>query len=177
MREMKRVHYIAAEVFGYSYDNYQDHLEGGNACFTRYMPDDISTLERAAGESWDRKRLAKALAIGEDKVEGWLRACREGKDSVDTPDPVQAFRKGVGYSIKHALEGGLEDEDSIQRLITQICYRVADLGSLIKHSGKQLADYSEKLRDETEADAKFNTEWFNRQFPSRVDDQPDENEA
>ncbi len=41
MREMRRIHPLAAEVFAYSYDHYQDHLEIGNARFTRYMPDDI----------------------------------------------------------------------------------------------------------------------------------------
>ncbi len=51
MREMRRIHSLAAEVFGYSYDHDQDHLEVGNTRFNRYVPDDIRTFERAEIDS------------------------------------------------------------------------------------------------------------------------------
>ena len=171
MSPMRRKHLLAAEVYGYSYDHYQDHLEARNVRFTRMMPDDIDIFERAEREGWDSSRLAKALEIDEDKIEEWRRAYQEAKEILDAPTPVQAFRRGIRASIKRALEEGLEEEAAIERLITQICYRVADPGYLIEMERKQLSDYSFELREETEADR----EYRNQQFIQRH--KPDQEEA
>ena len=108
MPPLTRKHMLAAEVFGYSYDNYANHLGDlpgmGNARFEKYMPHDIGLLERAEREEWDASRLAKALEIEQDRVELYQSLYREAKDIVDAPTLVQSFRRGVRYSIEHALQ-------------------------------------------------------------------------
>jgi hypothetical protein len=41
----------------------------------------------------------------------------------------------------------LGDEPSIERLLTQICYRAADLAFLLDRKGETLSQYSERLRE------------------------------
>jgi hypothetical protein len=52
----------------------------------------------------------------------------------------------VRYSIKYAVEEGLETEEDFDQLATQICYRAADLAVLLEIEDKQLSDYSRELR-------------------------------
>ncbi len=61
MQRLTRKQMLAAEVFGYSYDHYADHLGIGHERFEKLMPDDIDVLEQAEQEGWDAKRLAKAF--------------------------------------------------------------------------------------------------------------------
>lgn len=85
----------------------------------------------------------------------WQRVYQESKEIVDAPTLVQFFRRGVRYSIQVAVEGGLADEASIDRLVTQICYRAADLGFRLDMAGELLSDYSEELRTETKYDMEY----------------------
>ena len=52
------------------------------------------------------------------------------------------------YSIKYAVETGLETEEDIDMLVTQIRYRAADLAVLLEIEDKRLSDYSRELRRE-----------------------------
>ncbi len=124
------------------------------------MPDDVDTLARAERENWDAARIARKMEIPEDPVAGYQRAYRNAKAIVDAPSPAEAFRRGVGVSIKRALEEGLNDEGAVERLVTQIGYRAADLGFLLDMEGKRLSEYSEELRHETEYDAQYHRERF-----------------
>ena len=56
------------------------------------------------------------------------------------------------YSIQYDVEKGLKDQDDIERLVTQICYRAADLAYLLDMEGKRLSDYSHDLRETTGLD-------------------------
>lgn len=56
--------------------------------------------------------------------------------------------RGVRHSIELAVAEGLRDEPSIERLVTQICYRAADLAVLLKRERKPLRNYSDDLRRE-----------------------------
>ena len=152
MRQLTRKEMLAAEVFGYSYANYQNHLGIGNIRFEQLMPDAVDTLERAEQEDWDSFRIAQAIDIEEGKVELWQRLYREAKEIVDAPTSAESFRRGVRVSIRYAVEKGLADETSIERLVTQICYRVADFGYLLDLDKQQLSYYSKHLREETEPD-------------------------
>ncbi len=143
---------IAAELFGYSYAHYENHLGIGNVRFDKLMPDDVDIMKRSEQEGWHSSRLAQAIEISEEKVELWQRKYREAKEIVDAPTPAEAFRRGIRHSIQHAVEEGLKDKASIERLITQICYRAADFGFCLDMEKKQLSDYSEELREETEYD-------------------------
>ncbi len=148
---MTRRQLLAAETFHYSYANYAAHL-GGNVRFDQLMPDDVDVLERAEHEDWDDARLAQALEIDEESVEDWRISYRRAKAIIDAPTPAEAFRRGVRFSIRDALEEGLTDEgdtqhpDAIEDLVVQICYRAADLAFLLDMTGLRLSDYSQELR-------------------------------
>jgi len=54
----------------------------------------------------------------------------------------------VKYSIQYAIKEELETEEDIDKLVTQICYRAADLAVLLDNEKKKLSDYSQELRRE-----------------------------
>ena len=145
---MNRKQLLAAETFAYSYANYADHLGIGNIRFDKLMPGDVDTLEQAEQEGWDDKRLAEALEVEEEDVDFWRISYQRAKEIVGASNPAEAFRRGVRYSIEDAIEEGLSTEEDIKALVTQICYRTADLAYLLDLEGKQLSDYSGELRKE-----------------------------
>ncbi|MFQ5793813.1 MAG: hypothetical protein ACE5JP_02035 [Candidatus Bipolaricaulia bacterium] len=155
MRRLTHREMLAAELFGYSYANYEDHLGIGNVRFEALMPREVDILEKAEREGWDKARIAQELSMPEAKVEGWLMKYREAKEIVDAPTLVQAFRRGVRQSIEKAVEAGWGDRASIERLVTQICYRAADLAYRLDMEGQRLSDLSEELREETEYDEEY----------------------
>jgi hypothetical protein len=136
----------------YSYANYDDHLGIGNVRFDKLMPDDVDTLEQAGQEGWDDARLAHALDVPEDKVEFWRESYRRAKEIVDAPTPAESFRRGVRYSILDTLEEGLAEDKAIERLVTRICYRAADLSYLLDLEDEILSTYSQELRASSAAD-------------------------
>jgi hypothetical protein len=145
---MNRYHLLAAEIFGYSYANYQDHLGIGNIRYERLMPDDARTLERAVAESWPVERVARELQVDEAEAQEALRAFRRARDVVDAENPAESFRWAVRQVIERAIAEGLGDENAVEQLVTQICYRAADLGFLLDREHKRLSRYSRHLRRE-----------------------------
>ena len=146
---MERKHFLAAELFAYSFANYADHL-GVNERFDKYMPDEVSTLETAERESWPDERVARALKCDVAEVPGWRDRFRRAVAIVDAPTPAEAFRRGVRDSIVQELREGLDSDAAIDRLVTQVCYRVADLAVLLQQADETLDDYSEDLRRDPE---------------------------
>jgi len=144
---MKRIHYLAAKTFFYSYDNYDDHL-GINERFDRLMPEEARVLEEALEGEIDINSLAKRLEVDEDGLLELLARAKNARRIVDASDPAEGFREAVRQSIEHAVKQGIQDEQAIQALAGQICYRAADLGFLLKQRGEQLCKYSEELRSE-----------------------------
>ncbi len=145
---MNRTQLLAAEIFGYSFANYADHLGIGNIRFERLMPADAKTLETAEREGWPAAKIAAALEVDVERAEELLEAFQRAREIVDAENPAEAFRNGVRFSIWHALEEGLRDPESIEKLVTQICYRAADLAFLLEREGKTLSRYSRHLRRE-----------------------------
>jgi hypothetical protein len=143
---MDRRYLLAAETFHYSYANYDGHLGIGNVRFDELMPNDVDILDLAEEEGWDDSRLADALEIDKELVPGARRSYRRAIAIVDAPTPAESFRRGVGFSIEDAVENGLTDEQEIEDLVTQICYRAADLAYLLNLRRERLSDYSEELR-------------------------------
>lgn len=99
MHRMSRKQLLAAEVFGYSYAQYAEHLGMGHGRFEKLMPHAVDVLQEAERDSWDASRLARVLDIGEEETRSWQRAHREAKDVVDAPTPAEAFRRGMGYQF------------------------------------------------------------------------------
>lgn len=147
---MKRRHFLAAELYSYSFDNYRSHLEVGNQRFTKYMPADVECLERAEAEGWSDEKIAKELDVALERVGELREGLKRARDVVDAPTPAEAFRRGVRYSIETAVEEGLASAEDIERLVVQICYRAADLSLLLDLEGRTLSDYSVALRAEPE---------------------------
>lgn len=144
---MKRIHLLAAEIFKYSYANYEDHL-GVNERFDELMPRDAKILETAIREKWSAKKVAEKLDVPIDWAKEIVITTKEALDIVDAENPAESFRKAVEQSIHHAMEEGLHSQEAIANLVTQICYRAADLGLLLEREGHSLSQYSRHLRKE-----------------------------
>ena len=145
---MNRAQLLAAEIFGYSFANYADHLGIGNVRYERLMPEDVETLETAEREGWPATKIAAALEVDIERAEEFLEAVQRAREVVDAENPAEAFRNGVRFSIWQALEEGLHDPESVEKLVTQICYRAADMAFLLERAGKTLSQYSRHLRRE-----------------------------
>ena len=144
---MNRIELLAAETFHYSYDNYDDHL-GVNARFDRLMPNAVKTLEKAVDEKWPLSRIAGELDIDPETAKNLLQSFERARLIVDAKNPAESFRTGVRFSIKDTVTAGLPDDKAIETLVTQICYRAADLSYLLKQQNRQLSEYSRELREE-----------------------------
>ena len=145
---MNRAQLLAAEIFGYRFANYADHLGIGNVRFERLMPQDAKTLETAEREGWPASKIAAALEVDVERAEELREAFQRAREVVDAENPAEAFRNGVRFSIWQALEEGLHDPESVEKLVTQICYRAADMAFLLERAGKTLSQYSRHLRRE-----------------------------
>lgn len=167
-RWLTRREMIAAELFSYSYPNYAAHLGIGNARFDKLMPQEVDLLEKAERENWESSRIAKEIDLPQEQVDGWLKKFREAKEIMDAPSLIKSFRRAIGQSIENAISEGLADRASVERLITQICYRAADLAYRLDASDHQLSDFSEELREETKYDDEY-WDQFLRQWPRRTD--------
>ncbi|MDA7882277.1 hypothetical protein N9A94_08220 [Akkermansiaceae bacterium] len=144
---MERIHYLAAEIFLYSYDNYYNHL-GVNARFDKLMPEEARLLGEALDGEFDAGELAAKLKISADELIDRLQHAKDARKIVDAKSPAEGFREAVKQSIRHAAKKGLTNESEIDALAGQICYRAADLSFLLKEKEERLEQYSEELREE-----------------------------
>ena len=148
---MERIHLLAAEIFRYSYANYDDHL-GINERFDTLMPRDAEMLETALKEDWPIDKVAQQLDVAAEVARKFLIAAKDALEVVDAENPAESFRNAVRQSIKVALEDGLDSPDTIENLVIQICYRVADLGFVLDKKGHNLSQYSRHLRKEPDTE-------------------------
>ena len=146
MNKLDRWKLLAAETFGYSYDNYADHR--GNLRFDEYMPNDVQVLDRANRESWGIERLAGELDLAPDIAATLLSRYRDAMEVIDAPNPAESFRRSVRQAIRRALQEGLGTDEQVETLVIQVCYRAADLSYLLKLRGEPLHKYSDLLRRE-----------------------------
>jgi hypothetical protein len=140
---------IAAEIYGYSFDNYEDHLGIENVRYEELMPEAAKTLERAANEGWPTSKVAEVLKVAPEEVPELAAAFDRARQIVDADNPAELFRNAVRFSIQDAVNEGLSDAESIESLVTQICYRAADLAFVLKAKGETLSRYSRHLRKES----------------------------
>ena len=162
-RTMTREQLLAAEVFGYSFANYQDHLGIGNERFERLMPTSVRALERATRDSWPLSRIAAELDTDEENAQGLLDAYRRAIAVIDAPNAAEAFRNAIRFTIRNATAEGLKADEVVEKLVTQICYRTADLAYLLDREGKLLSRYSRHLRREP------NVEYYEGYFDEEDD--------
>jgi len=148
---MERIHLLAAEIFRYSYANYDDHL-GINERFDTLMPRDAEMLETALKEEWPIDKVAQELDISAEIARKFLIAVMEALEVVDAENPAESFRNAVRQSIVVALKDGLDSAEAVKSLVTQICYRAADLGFVLDKKGHHLSQYSRHLRKDPETE-------------------------
>ena len=129
---MDRRKLLAAEIYGYSFAAYADHLGIGNERYERLMPHTVEMLETAEREGWSPAKIAAELDMDVEEVAPLL----------------EAFRHGVRCAIMQALDAGLDGPEAIENLVTQICFRAADLAFLLEQDGTPLSRYSRHLRRE-----------------------------
>jgi len=146
--KLSRYQLLAAEIFGYSYANYRNHLGIGNIRFDSLMPQDAKTLESAVLEEWPIARVAQEIDVDADIAASLLNRTRDGLDVVDAVNPSESYRQSVRQLVKRAAVEGLTDEDAIDQLVIQLCYRVSDLAYLLEAEGSTLSRYSRHLRRE-----------------------------
>ena len=96
------------------------------------MPEVARTLENAANENWSISRLAKELSVDSDEAEKLTAAFCRARQIVDAENPAELFRNAVRFSIQDAAHDGLKDAESIEDLVTQICFRAADLAFVLQ---------------------------------------------
>lgn len=149
---MDRLKLLAAEIYGYSFANYEDHLGIGNERYERLMPQTAETLETAEREGWSASKIAEELDVDVEQAEQLLEAFERARDIVDAENPAEAFRHGVRFSIMDALDDGLHGPEAIEKLVTQICFRAADLALLLEQEGEPLSRYSRHLRREPDVE-------------------------
>ena len=112
------------------------------------MPAAAQTLERAVAENWPVERVARELQVDGPEAQGALRSFQAAREVVDAENAAESFRWAVRQAVESAIQEGLRDENSVEQLVTQICYRAADLGFLLDREKKPLSRYSRHLRRE-----------------------------
>lgn len=147
-KRLSRSQLLAAEIFGYSYANYVDHLGIGNIRFDKLMPDDAIKLEQAVAEQWPLARVAKELEVDADNAAALMESTRKAMGVVQAENPAESFRESVRQVVEKAVTEGFDEADAIDNLVTQICYRASDLAYLLKAEGTRLSRYSRHLRRE-----------------------------
>jgi hypothetical protein len=151
-QRMNEIHILAAELYGYSYNNYENHLAVDNMRFTTYMPEGVRILQRAEIEHWPQERIAEELELSAEEVEVMVEDFRKAKEIVFSQNASESFRNAVRDSIQTAMKNGLNTADDVEELVIQICFRASDLGYLLDREGKRLSHYGQWLQREKGVD-------------------------
>ena len=149
---MTREQLLAAEIFGYSDATYQGHLGIGNVRYEQMMPASVVVLERATRENWSVPALATELDTDDQNARELLDAYQRAVKVVDAANPAESFRHAVRFAIRDAVAEGVATEATIEKLVTQVCFRAADLAYLLAREGKPLSRYSRHLRREPDVE-------------------------
>jgi len=149
-KTLTRNQFLAAEIFAYSYANYLNHLGVGNERFDTLMPDSAAKLEQAVNEGWDISRVASELDVDCDTAASLILNTKDAISIVDASTPSAAFRQAIEKLVSKASEEGLDSDDAIATLVTQVCYRVSDLAHLLAANGSALISHCGALRKELE---------------------------
>ncbi len=145
---LNRQQLLTAEIFGYSYANYAEHLGVGNERFEKLMPDDAAKLELAVNKNWEVSRLAKTLNVDADTASSLIASTKDALKIVDAANPAIAFREAISQLVAKTSEEGLDSDDAVRNLVTQVCYRVSDLAHLLAADATDLMSQCEGLRRE-----------------------------
>ena len=152
---MKREHYLAAEIYGYSYDHYNEKIKMGHERFSKYMPRDIEILEQSEKENWSEQRMAKALEIEIYQVKSFKDSFARAKKIVDQENAARSYIAALEASVESVVSNTLtkiadtdiEPTTLSKQLVAQILYCTSDFGHLLAKEEKELYEYGQILRD------------------------------
>lgn len=129
---MRRYDYISAEMYGYSYEKYQDKIDVQNRRFTHIMPSTVKLLEQAIKESWIDEKIARKLEIEIDKVNDFKESYRRAIKIVDENTAYLKFEAGIKDTINTVLKDHEITDELKEALIEQLLYRARDYSFLLK---------------------------------------------
>ena len=112
------------------------------------MPNHAATLEQAVKENWEINRVAKILSVDSDTASSLIANTKNALKIVDARNPAFAFREAIMQLVAKASEEGLDSDDSVSNLVTQICYRASDLAHLLAADRSDLMSHCKELRRE-----------------------------
>jgi hypothetical protein len=165
MAKMERRHFLAAQIYGYSYIHYAENLDQENVRFTTLMTEEVAILEEAERDNWEPQRLAQALGIEEEKVGIWQELYQTSKHIVDAGSCIDSFRTSIRSILREAASESLDQDEVVEHVVAQICFRAADLGYLLDIENKRLSDYANHLRQPNGVDEA----WLIAQFGDFAD--------
>ena len=116
------------------------------------MPKFCSTLGKAISEGWTNEKIAQKLEIDIAEVQEWIESYVAAEEIISAINPSESFRKSLLKVLANAANVDLDSKERIEDLVIQICYRVADLGYLLKLENSELAEYTDWLRREKDVD-------------------------
>lgn len=71
---------------------------------------------------------------------------------VEAANPSESFRESVRQKLQVLLGDKISSEEELEKIVVQMCYCAADLGSLLEWEDSRLVDYSEWLRRTPDCD-------------------------
>ena len=123
---MKRIHYLAAETFSWSYPDYQNHLKMRSPVFSTDLPRIVDLLERGEQEGWDSGRLSIALECGQAKAEEWQARFRRALEVVDAPTPAASLRASFAQTLNPSAGGNPASAERTDDLLAKLCRKAGD---------------------------------------------------
>jgi hypothetical protein len=147
---MKAIHYLAADLFGYSYKHYQEKVSMNHIRFTKYMPDAIRTLRKGIHQGWTNQKIATAMDMPIEKVDDWKAMYELYADLHDDDHLGRFFVESVKADIeKLQIKISASDQN---KLIHALAYRLMDLDFKLEANDECLKDYGDYFRFEIEDD-------------------------
>ena len=123
---MKRYDYLSAEMFGYSYEHYQEKIDIGNKRFTRYMPSQVKLLEKGLKELWPNERISYEIEIDIKEVDEYKISFGRALMIVDQKNTTSKFVAGIKDTFDVVLENEKISEAAKELLLEQLLYRAKD---------------------------------------------------
>ncbi|EMI42320.1 MULTISPECIES: hypothetical protein [Pirellulaceae] len=137
---------LAADIFGYTYDNYLGHLQIGNERYESLMPRDAKLLEKAVVERWSILRISEKLEVDVEQAGKLLVLTKDALERYEAANPAEFFRVAVRQMVEEAVSEGLSDEKDVNELVSQICHVASDMAVLLKAEKSEMVEYSGELR-------------------------------
>ena len=129
-------------IIGNNYDNFSNRLN------LLYGSSGYSKSLKSSRENWNLTRVADEMDVDTDDAASMLASTRAAIKVVDAENPAAAFRESMTQLLTKAAEDGLTTDDAIKNVVTQICYRVSDLGYLLAADNSDLKTFCQEFRRE-----------------------------